>query len=128
MVPLRSFLSLGGAPLEAPAGAQELKEIEARVRGAGGEIVSLLKSGSAYYSPAGAALRMVESVLFDEKEVFAASVLCRGEYGLRDVFCGVPVVLGRAGIERVIEHQISAAEREALHQSADRVRRLIADF
>jgi malate dehydrogenase len=124
MVPVRSYCHVGGVPVEKLIPAQRLDAIEARVRQAGGEIVNLLKT-SAYYSPAHAAIRMTEAYLYDRKEVLPCAALLEGEYGVRGFYVGVPVVIGSGGVERVVEIDLSAAERQALEVSVSHVRELV---
>jgi len=96
------------------------------VRGAGGEVVALLKTGSAFYSPAASAIQMAEAYLFDQKRVLAAAVHCTGQYGVKDIYLGLPVIMGKNGVEKILEIELTPREREALHQSAGRVKELIA--
>ena len=92
----------------------------------GGEIVGLLKSGSAYYAPAAALAQMVEAILLDRNLIIPASVYLQGEYGQSGIFFGVPVQLGRSGMEKIIEYELTEEEREALERSATHVRETIA--
>jgi len=126
MVPVRSFTTCGGIPVANLIAGDKLDAIEKRVRGAGGEVVSLLKTGSAFYSPAASAIQMVESYLFDQKRVIAAAASCNGEYGIKGIYLGVPVIIGKGGIEKILEIELSEAEKKALHESAGRVKELIA--
>ncbi len=126
MVPVRSFTTCNGVPVGNLIKADRLDAIEKRVRGAGGEVVALLKNGSAFYSPAASAIQMVESYLFDQRRVLAAAAKLNGEYGLKDLYIGVPVIIGRGGIEKVVEIELAEAERTALHESAERVKALLA--
>ena len=126
MVPVRSFTTCNGVPVGNLIKADRLDAIEKRVRGAGGEVVALLKNGSAFYSPAASAIQMVESYLFDQRRVLAAAAKLNGEYGLKDLYKGVPVIIGRGGIEKVVEIELAEAERTALHESAERVKALLA--
>jgi malate dehydrogenase len=96
------------------------------VRGAGGEVVALLKTGSAFYSPAASAIQMVEAYLHDQRRVLAAAAKLNGEYGLKDIYIGVPVVIGKGGVEKIMEIELTAAEKTALHESAERVKQLLA--
>jgi malate dehydrogenase len=89
-----------------------------RTRKGGGEIVQLLKSGSAYYAPAAAVVEMVKAVLLDEKKLLPASVYLEGQYGLKDICIGAPVVLGAGGVEKIIELKLTEEELAALHNSA----------
>jgi malate dehydrogenase len=126
MVPVRSYTTCGGIPVGNLISAERLDAIEKRVRGAGGEVVALLKSGSAFYSPAASAIQMAEAYLFDQRRVLAAAAKLNGEYGLKDLYIGVPVIIGKRGIEKVIEIELNEAEKKALAESAERVRQLLA--
>ncbi len=125
MVPVRSFTSAGGIPVERMTSGEKLDAIEKRVRGAGGEIVALLKTGSAFYSPAAAGIQMAESFLFDQKRICAAAAYCKGQYGIKDIYLGVPVIIGSRGVEKVLEIDLNEQEKKALAESADRVKGLI---
>jgi malate dehydrogenase len=125
MVPIRSHCHVGGVPIERLIPADRLEAIEKRVRGAGGEIVNLLKTGSAFYSPAHAAIRMAEAYLFDKKEVLACAAMLEGEYGVNGFFVGVPVQIGAGGVEKVIEIDLTDGERKALAESVEHVRELV---
>jgi len=93
-----------------------------RTRKGGIEIVNYLKTGSAYYAPAAAAVQMTEAILKDKKRVLPCAAFLQGEYGLSDVYVGVPVLLGGGGVEKVIEVELTPEERKALHESAEHVR------
>ena len=125
MVPVRSLCHVGGVPVERLIKPDRLDQIESRVRNAGGEIVNLLKTGSAFYSPASAAIRMAESYLFDKKEILPCAALLEGEYGVKGFYVGVPVQIGGGGVEKVIEVDLSPAERKALEGSVAHVRELV---
>ncbi len=118
MVPLRRASNVAGVPLADILPADRLEAIVDRTRKGGGEIVSLLKSGSAYYAPAAAIAQMVDAILKDKHLIVPASVYLQGEYGLRDIYFGVPAQLGKNGVEKVIEYQLSADERAELEKSA----------
>jgi malate dehydrogenase len=126
MVPVRSYTTCGGIPVANLISTERLDAIEKRVRGAGGEVVALLKTGSAFYSPAASAIQMAEAYLFDQRRVLAAAAKLNGEYGLKDLYIGVPVIIGRNGIEKVIEIELNEGEKKALAESAERVRQLLA--
>jgi len=126
MVPVRSYTTCGGIPVGTLIKADRLDAIEKRVRGAGGEVVALLKTGSAFYSPAASAIQMAEAYLFDQRRVLAAAAMLNGEYGLKGLYIGVPVIIGKNGIEKVIEIELNADEKKALHESAERVKQLLA--
>jgi malate dehydrogenase len=126
MVPVRSLCHVGGVPVEQLIAAERLDAIEKRVRGAGGEIVNLMKTGSAFYSPAAAAIRMAEAYLFDKKEILPCAALLEGEYGVKGFYVGVPVQIGAGGVEKVVEVSLTAAEKAALAESVSHVRDLVA--
>ena len=122
MVPLRSSVTVNGRPVTGQVPAEELERIFQRTRDGGAEIVALLKQGSAFYAPASGAAAMAEAILRDAHAVLPACAWLDGEYGLRDVCIGVPVRLGAAGIEQVVELPLAPDERAALAASADKVR------
>src|SRR5690349_24325913 len=122
MVPLVSYTTVSGIPVTQLIDRDKLDSIVTRTRNGGAEIVAFLKTGSAYYAPSAAAVQMVEAIALDRKRVLPCSVWLQGEYGLRDVFCGVPCKLGRAGLERLIEVPLTDQEREELRKSAEAVR------
>lgn len=125
MVPLTRHSNVAGVPLAMMIPAERLKAIVERTRKGGGEIVNLLKTGSAFYAPAAALAQMVEAILLDRHLVVPAAAYLDGEYGLTGLFFGVPVQLGRGGIEKILEYDLEADERSALDASAGRVRELI---
>lgn len=122
MVPLVSYTTVSGIPVSQLLSPDALEAIVTRTRNGGAEIVGHLKTGSAYYAPSAAAVQMLEAIALDKKRILPASAWLQGEYGLRDVYCGVPVKLGRAGIEAVLEVTLTDAERRDLHASAEAVR------
>jgi len=122
MVPLTGASNVAGIPLRDILPPDRLAAIVERTRKGGGEIVSLLKTGSAYYAPAAAVAQMVEAVLKNKHLIVPASAYLQGQYGLNDMFFGVPVQLGRTGIEKIIEYQLDEEERAALQKSAEAVR------
>jgi malate dehydrogenase len=126
MVPVRSLCHVGGVPVDKLISAERLDAIEKRVRGAGGEIVALLKTGSAYYSPAAAAIRMAEAYLYDKKEILPAAALLEGEYGVDGFYVGVPVQIGAGGVEKVVEVSLTGAEKKLLDESVSHVRELVS--
>lgn len=126
MVPSTRYTTVGGVPVEQLIGAGRLSEIVERTKFGGGEIVKLLKTGSAFYAPSAAITEMVESMVRDKKKILPCAALCRGEYGYDGIFVGVPVKLGSGGMEEIIEFDLSDSEREALNRSADAVRELSA--
>jgi len=123
MVPLARMSYIGGIPLpEYPGMTQEkIDAMVERTRNGGGEIVGLLKTGSAFYAPAAGAIAMAESILYDQKRIFSAAVYCNGEYGYKDIFISLPAILGGNGLEKVLEINLSADEKKALDKSADSV-------
>ncbi len=122
MVPLISYTTVSGIPVTQLIDAAKLASIVDRTRNGGAEIVAFLKTGSAYYAPSAAAVQMVEAIALDKKRILPCSAWLQGEFGLRDVFCGVPCKLGRGGLERILEIKLSDAEREELYKSAEAVR------
>ncbi len=126
MVPLASSATVGGVPIAGLIAPERLEEIIQRTRDGGAEIVGLMKTASAFYAPSAGVVDMVASILRDEGRVLPASVLLRGEFGIDDTFVGVPVRLGAAGVEEIIECELSAEEMAALHASAAHVRETVA--
>lgn len=122
MVPLASYSTVSGIPLRQLLPEDRIAALIDRARNGGAEIVSLLKTGSAYYAPAAAAVQMAEAIVKDKKRVLPCSAWLEGEYGMEGLFLGVPVKLGRRGMEQVIEVELTAEERAALGRSADAVR------
>ncbi|MGH7585423.1 MAG: malate dehydrogenase [Gemmatimonadales bacterium] len=122
MVPLVSCTTVSGIPVRQLLDQATLDRIVDRTRNGGAEIVAHLKTGSAYYAPSAAAVEMAEAIVLDRKRVLPCAAWLQGEYGLRDVFCGVPCLLGRKGLERILEVELTAQERTHLHQSAEAVR------
>ena len=125
MVPVRSFTTCNGIPVEKLLPKEKLDAIEKRVRGAGGEVVALLKTGSAFYSPAASAIQMAESYLFDKKKLLPAAAMCNGQYGVHGIYLGVPIILGAKGVEKIVEIELNSDEKAALAKSAEGVRTLI---
>ncbi len=125
MVPVRSGTTVNGVPITKFLTADKLEQIEKRVRGAGGEVVALLKTGSAFYSPATAAIEMAESYLKDQKKVLPCAAKLNGEYGIKDLYIGVPVIIGNNGVEKIVEMELTSNEKEALNQSAAKVKELV---
>jgi malate dehydrogenase len=124
MVPVRSYTTVGGVPIERMIAAKRLDEIETRTRNGGGEIVNLMKTSS-YYAAGAAVYRMVEAYMLDRKEVLPCAAFLEGEYGVRGLYAGVPVVIGAGGVERVVEIQLNAAEKAAFDSSVAHVRELV---
>lgn len=125
MVPLPRHATVGGVPVTELIAPERLAEIVDRTRNGGAEIVGYLKTGSAFYAPSAAVVQMVASILRDEKRLLPAAVHLQGEYGLQDVFVGVPTVLGKQGLERVVELNLNEDELAALHASAEAVREVV---
>jgi malate dehydrogenase len=126
MVPVVSTVSVGGIPLTELVDEETVEAMVERTRGAGGEIVDLLGDGSAYYAPSAAVAQMCEAIVRDKKRVLPCAAWLEGEYGLEELFLGVPVKLGRGGVEEVLEVELEDAEREALERSAADVRETMA--
>jgi malate dehydrogenase len=124
MVPLTRHSNVAGIPLNKILSEDKLAAIVERTRKGGGEIVSLLKTGSAYYAPSVAVAQMVDAILKNKQLIVPAAAYLQGEYGLSDFFFGVPVQLGRKGVEKIIEYEINDEEKSALDKSADSVREL----
>lgn len=125
MVPLARYTTVGGVPITELMSAERIDRLVSRTRTGGAEIVALLKSGSAYYAPAAAVHRMVDAILNDRHEILPCSAFLRGQYGVDGLFVGVPVRLGRGGIEQIVEIELTPAESAALAASAAAVRELV---
>ncbi|MCS6952612.1 MAG: malate dehydrogenase [Bryobacterales bacterium] len=125
MVPLVRYSSVGGIPITDLLDAETIQRLVQRTRDGGAEIVRYLKTGSAYYAPSAAAVQMAEAILKDKKRVLPCSAYLEGEYGIRDLFVGVPVKLGARGIEKIYEVKLSEEELAALHKSAAAVKELV---
>jgi malate dehydrogenase len=125
MVPVVRLSNVSGIPLTELIPADRLAAIVDRTRNGGAEIVKHLKTGSAYYAPSAAAVEMVESILKDKKKVLPCAALLEGEYGVHGLFVGVPVKLGRNGIEKIYEMQLNAEEKAMLAKSASSVQELV---
>jgi malate dehydrogenase len=121
MVPLISYTSVSGIPITQLMDRDKLDAIVTRTRNGGAEIVSYLKTGSAYYAPSAGAVQMAEAIVKDKKRILPCAAWLQGEYGMSDLFLGVPVLLGRGGVERIIEVELTEEERAALRKSADAV-------
>jgi malate dehydrogenase len=122
MVPLPRFTTIGGIPVTEFISKERLEAIVDRARKGGGEIVNLLKTGSAYYAPSAATVQMVEAVLRDKKRVIPVAAYLEGEYGLNDMYFGVPVVLGAGGVQKVLELPLNDEEQAQVKKSADAVK------
>ncbi len=125
MVPVLSNTNVAGIPITQKIAANRLEEIVQRTRDGGAEIVGLLKTGSAFYAPSAAVVEMVDSIVFDQKRVLPCAALCQGEFGLDNLFVGVPVRLGKDGMEEIIEVELTEDEKGQLKRSADAVNELV---
>ena len=125
MVPLIGSTTIGGQPVAELIEATRLEEIVQRTRDGGAEIVSLLKTGSAYYAPSAAVAQMVDAILLDRKEILPCAALLNGQYGIDGLYVGVPVKLGAGGVEEIIEIKLTDEENAALRRSADAVQELL---
>jgi len=125
MVPLVRFTNVSGIPLSEMTDQATIDRLVQRTRDGGAEIVKYLKTGSAYYAPAASTVEMVESILKDKKKVLPCAVSLQGEYGISGLFVGVPVKLGKLGVEKIYEIKLDEAEKAALKKSADAVQELV---
>ena len=125
MVPVRSYTTVAGVPVERLITAKRLDEIEIRTRNGGGEIVNLMKTSS-YYAAGTAVFKMVEAHMLDKKELMPCAAYLEGEYGVKGLFAGVPVVIGAGGVERVVEIQLTRDEKKAFDSSVAHVQELVA--
>lgn len=128
MVPLPRYSTVAGIPITELMSPERIEELVVRTRNGGAEIVGLLKTGSAYYAPASAAVEMAEAILKDKKKILPCAVYLNGEYGINNLFIGVPVKLGAKGAEQVIEIELTGDESKALHASAKAVQGLVDDI
>jgi malate dehydrogenase len=128
MVPMPRFTTVGGIGITELLPKERIDAISQRTRDGGAEIVKLLKTGSAYYAPAMSAVEMVEALLLDQKRMVPCSVLLEGEYGLKGLFIGVPIVLGGKGVERIVELKLNAEESAMLHKSGKDVADMINEL
>ncbi len=126
MVPLVRYTTVAGIPLTELLPKEKIDAIVKRTRNGGIEIVNYLKTGSAYYAPSSAAVQMIESIVKDKKRILPCAVLLQGEYGLSDVVVGVPIKLGRKGMEEIVQIELREEEKSALHKSAAGVKNNIA--
>ncbi|MGG1516492.1 malate dehydrogenase [Paenibacillus oryzisoli] len=125
MVPLVRYSSVGGIPVQKLISKDRLDAIVERTRKGGGEIVSLLGNGSAYYAPAASLVQMAEAILLDKKRVLPSVAYLEGEYGYRDLYIGVPTIIGGDGIEKILELQLTEQEKNDLTKSAKTVRQVL---
>ena len=126
MVPIPSCTSVGGIPILQLIGKERLEEIVTRTRKGGAEIVSLLKTGSAYYAPAAATAQMVEAVIKDKKRLIPVAAYCDKEYGVGGFYVGVPVILGSKGVEKIVELNLTSEEQAAFDHSVSAVKDLVS--
>lgn len=127
MVPLPSYTSVAGIPVSQLIPQERLDEIVDRTRKGGGEIVSLLKTGSAYYAPAAASVQMAEAIIRDKRRILPCAAYCDKEYGIGGYFVGVPTMLGRNGVEKVLEVELTETEANQFQVSIDHVKELTAE-
>lgn len=125
MVPLPRYSTVHGIPVTDLLSKEKIDKLIERTRKAGGEIVAYLKTGSAYWSPGSSAAEMVECIVRDRNRIVPCSAYLRGEYGIDGLFAGVPIVIGKNGVEKIIELSLTTEEKQALHLSADKVREVI---
>ena len=125
MVPLPRYSTVGGVPITELMTPDRIEQLVDRTRNGGAEVVALLKTGSAFYAPAASVVEMAESILRDRRRVLPCAAYLDGEYGVKGLFAGVPVVLGNGGIERVLEIRLTADEQAAFDRSAEAVRELV---
>jgi len=128
MVPLVRYCTVAGIPIETLIPKDRIDAIVERTKQAGGEVVGLLKTGSAFVSPALSAIEMAESYLRDKKRVLACACLCEGEYGVEGLYVGVPCIIGAGGLERIIELDLNAEEQKAFDASVEHVRTLVSQI
>jgi len=128
MVPLQRYSTVAGIPITELMSKETIDSLVKRTRNGGAEIVALLKTGSAYYAPASAAVEMAEAIIKDKKKILPCTVYLEGEYGINDLFIGVPVKLGEKGVEEIIQIKLTDEEKKALHASAAAVQVLVDDI
>jgi malate dehydrogenase len=128
MVPLPRFSTVAGIPITELMSQERIDALVDRTRNGGAEIVGYLKTGSAYYAPSAAAVEMAEAIIKDKKKILPCAAILSGEYGIEDLFIGVPVKLGKEGVEDIIEIKLTDEEQKALNHSADAVRTLVQDM
>ena len=125
MVPVVGSTNVAGTPITELIPPDRLEEIVQRARDGGAEIVNYLKTGSAFYAPSASIVQMVEAIMFDKKEILPCTAYLQGEYGIRDLYVGVPTKLSAHGVEEIVELSLSTEEKRALHKSADSVKELV---
>lgn len=124
MIPLPRYTTVGGVPVSNMIPKNRLDAIVQRTRDGGAEIVKLFKTGSAYYAPSAAIVEMVEAIVKDKKKILPCAALCKGEYGIQNLFVGVPAKVGHNGIEAIVEFELTPAETDGLRKSAEGVKEL----
>ena len=124
MVPVPEYSTVNGIPITQLLSSEVIEKINERTKHGGAEIVKYLKTGSAYYAPSASAVAMTEAILLDSNQLIPACALCNGEYGINDVYCGVPVILNKSGVSKIIEIELRDVSKQALHQSANDVKEL----
>jgi len=127
MVPITRLGTVGGVPIESLVSAKKLEEIVNRTRFAGGEIVKLFGNGSAFYAPAQSAIEMAESFLRDKKRVIPCASLCEGEFGIDGYFIGVPSLIGKGGVEKILEFDLNDSEKSALNNTLEAVKKTVEE-
>ena len=127
MVPITRLGTVGGVPIESLVSSSKLEEIVNRTRFAGGEIVKLFGNGSAFYAPAQSAIEMAESFLRDKKRVIPCASLCEGEFGIDGYFIGVPSLIGKGGVEKILEFDLSDSEKSALSSTIEAVKKTVKE-
>jgi len=125
MVPLPRYSTVAGIPITDLLSKERIDALVTRTANGGAEIVNHLKSGSAYYAPGASAVEMVEAILKDKKKILPCAAYLNGQYGVRGLYVGVPVKLGRAGVEQIVEIKLTPDEQAAFNKSADAVRELV---
>src|SRR3712207_4060864 len=128
MVPVVSFSNVAGIPIRQKLDDAKIEEIVQRTRDGGAEVGKLLQKGSAFYAPSAGVAEMVDSIVLDQKRVLPCAALCQGEYGINDLFVGVPCLLGRDGVEEIIEIELGDEEQQQLGKSADAVKELVEEL
>ena len=125
MVPVTASTTVGGQPIAQVLSEERIEAIVKRTQDGGAEIVNLLKTGSAYYAPSASIVQMVESILFDKREILPCTAYLEGEYGIDGLYVGVPIRLGANGVEEIVEFSLTESEQADLENSAEAVRELV---
>jgi malate dehydrogenase len=128
MVPLPRFTTVKGIPLTELLPKRKIEALIERTRKSGAEIVALLKAGSAYYAPAASTFQMIKSILLDEKRMLPCTAFLNGEYGIKDIYIGVPVILGKDGVEKIVEVTLTKEEKAQFRKSCASVKKLIENL